>query len=169
MSLQVDTAAGLAMWAEYSAAHPGLPPEVELEVACFGDSPELADELIELVLHGPKRATAGLVAEYAADGDPLPRIGSHWVACNGSGRPRAVLRATDLRVGPLHSVDERFAWDEGEYDRSLASWLDGHHQYFRRSCERIGIEFSDDLEVCFERFSVVWPSTVADGAPRPAV
>ena len=92
----------------------------------------------------------------------MSRRGSHWVACDGSGRPRAVLRATELRVGPLHSVDEQFAWDEGEYDRTLATWLDGHRTFFRRECERIGIEFSDDLEVCFERFRVVWPPDLAD-------
>ncbi|MFQ6173032.1 MBL fold metallo-hydrolase [Oryzobacter sp. R7] len=158
----VDRAAGLALWAAYRAAHPHLAPEDEPAVEAFGDSTALADELIALVVDGPKRATAGLVASYAHDGDPLPRAGSHWVACDGSGRPRAVLRSTELRVGPLHSVDERFAWDEGEDDRTLASWLDGHRRYFARECERIGVPFSDDLEVCFERFRVVWPPEVAD-------
>ncbi len=76
-----------------------------------------------------------------------------------------VLRTTELRVGPLSSVDEQFAWDEGEYDRTLETWLDGHRSYFRRSCERIGLEFSDDLEVCFERFRVVWPPST----PTPSV
>jgi uncharacterized protein YhfF len=103
-----------------------------------------------------------LVAAYAADGDPLPRVGSHWVACGGDGQPRVVLRTHELRVGPLSSVDAQFAWDEGEYDRTLESWLDGHRRYFRRECERIGIEFSDELEVCFERFSCVWPPELAD-------
>ena len=74
-----------------------------------------------------------------------------------------MLRTTELRVGPLSSVDERFAWDEGEGDRTLASWLDGHGRFFRRECERIGIAFADDLEVCFERFAVVWPLELADG------
>ncbi|MGB7820410.1 MAG: MBL fold metallo-hydrolase [Ornithinibacter sp.] len=159
----VDTAAGRRMWRDYLAATPGLPPEGDVVVECFGDSPSLADELIQFVVDGPKRATAGLVAGYAADAQSLPRVGAHWVACDGSGKPRAVLRTSELRVGPLHSVDAQFAWDEGEYDRSLETWLDGHRRYFRRECERIGIEFSDDLEVVFERFRVVWPPTLADG------
>lgn len=165
MSVQIDREAGLAMWSAYRAARPHLPPEDDMEVACFGDSPEQADELIDFVVDGPKRATAGLVAEYAAEDESLPRIGSHWVACDGSGAPRAVLRIWELRVGPLHSVDERFAWDEGEYDRTLARWLHEHRAFFRRSCDRIGIEFTDDLEVCFERFRVVWPPELADTEP----
>jgi uncharacterized protein YhfF len=160
--VEVDVDAGLAMWADYRASHPYLPHEGEPPVECFGDSPELADELIAFVTDGPKRATAGLVAAYAADGDPLPRIGAHWVACDGSGAPRVVLRTHELRVGPLDSVDAQFAWDEGEYDRSLESWLDGHRRFFQRECKRIGIGFSDHLEVVFERFSIVWPPELAD-------
>ena len=161
-AVRIDRAAGLSMWADYRASRTGLPEEEAPAVECFGDSPALADELIRFVTHGPKRATAGLVAAYAADGDPLSRIGAHWVACGGDGQPRVVLRTHELRVGPLHSVDAQFAWDEGEYDRTLASWLDGHTRFFRRECERIGIEFSDELDVVFERFSIVWPPDLAD-------
>ncbi len=161
--VELDRDAGLQMWAGYRSEYPHLPDEGEPPLECFGDSPELADELIAFVTDGPKRATAGLVAAYAADGDPLPRIGAHWVACDGSGAPRVVLRTHELRIGPLDSVDAQFAWDEGEYDRSLESWLDGHRRYFRRECERIDIAFSDHLEVVFEWFSIVWPPELADG------
>ncbi|MBR7742913.1 ASCH domain-containing protein [Phycicoccus sp. BSK3Z-2] len=150
------------MFAAYRSAAPGTADEDHLAVEWFGDSPELADELLAFVLGGTKRATAGLVAEYLAEGEPLPRVGGHWIVCDGSGTPRVVLRSTELRVGPLSSVDERFAWDEGEYDRTLATWLDGHRRYFARSCERLGMSFSDDVEVCFERFRVVWPPEHAD-------
>lgn len=72
------------------------------------------------------------------------------------------MRTRELRVGPLHTVDAQFAWDEGEYERTLESWLDNHRRYWRRECEQLGITFSDDLEVCFERFSVVWPPELSD-------
>jgi hypothetical protein len=61
----IDRESGLAMLEEYRAAHPHLPPEDEVAVECFGDSPALADELIAFVVDGPKRATAGLVPAYA--------------------------------------------------------------------------------------------------------
>lgn len=161
MSGPLDRDAARCMWQDYRAAHPEVPDE-DVEVEWFGDSPELADELLAFVLDGPKRATAGLVAEFVADAQPLPRIGSHWVVCDGSGAPRVVLRTRELRIGPLSSVDAQFAWDEGEYDRTLETWLDGHRRYFRRACSRLGLEFSDDVEVVFERFDVVWPPELAD-------
>ena len=37
----------------------------------FGDSAELADELLALILDGPKRATAGSYDAYVLEGSPL--------------------------------------------------------------------------------------------------
>jgi uncharacterized protein YhfF len=141
-----------------NSAVPEQPPVAE----SFGDSPVLADELLDLVLSGTKRATAALVVEFEYESEPLPRIGSHWIACDGAGRARAVLRSRQLRVGPVHSVDAAFAWDEGEGDRTLDDWLRGHRSYFRRRCAQLGIAYSDDLEAVFERFTVVWPPDLAD-------
>ena len=44
--------------------------------------------MLEAVIGGPKRATAALVAEFADGDEELPRIGSHWICCDGSGHPR---------------------------------------------------------------------------------
>lgn len=122
----------------------------------FGDSRELADELLGLVIDGPKRATAGAYADYEQSGDPLPYEGQLWIAADGSGRARALLRTTDVRVGPLSSVDDQFAWDEGEDDRTRHSWLVEHERYFRRYLPTLGKEFSDDMPTVFERFELLY-------------
>lgn len=154
-----DQAAAEAFWARYLDAT-GEPPGARWsDLVQFGDSVELAEELIGLVLHGPKRATSGSVAEYEAEGVPLPVVGDRWIAVDGHGLPRAVLRTTDVRVGPISSVDDAFARDEGEGDRTRTDWLRAHEAYFRRVLPDLGpefsVEFSDDLPVVFERFEVV--------------
>jgi len=106
----------------------------------------------------PRRAGRGLRRRRRA----AAPIGGHWIVCDGAGVPRCVLRSVDLRLGPLDSVDDAFAWDEGEGDRTRAGWLAGHERYFRRTQAARGAEWSDDLEVLFERFRVVWPPAVAD-------
>jgi uncharacterized protein YhfF len=155
----------LVMWREYTAARrqPG-PPEDEPPVERFGDSAGLADELLGLVLAGTKRATAALLEDFTAAGDPLPRIGGHWIACDGAGRPRCVLRTVELRLGRLASVDDAFAWDEGEGDRTRADWLAAHTDFFSRYLPTIGAEFSPDLPTVFERFEVLF----ADADDFPA-
>ena len=159
----MDQAAGAAMWSAYGVAFPAaVAGQDDPVVVSFGDSVELADELLELVLHGPKRATAGLVADFAVEDEPLPRIGSHWVVCDGSGTPRAVLRTVDLRIGVADSVDDAFAWDEGEGDRTRDDWLRMHRGYWERVCAARGDRYTDDQEVVFERFRVVWPPEHAD-------
>jgi uncharacterized protein YhfF len=119
-----DQTAVDAMWASY-VADSGYDRPVVTAFA-FGDSAELADELGLLVLHGPKRATAELVQAFVAQDQPLPRAGDRCLVLSGDGRPLAIVRTTDVRVGPLSSVDDRFAWDEGEGDRTRAWWLEAH-------------------------------------------
>jgi uncharacterized protein YhfF len=136
------------------AVPPGTPlPEL---VEPFGDSVELADELIALVVDGPKRATAGSYDEYLAEGSPVPTVGMLSVATDGSGRPRAVMQTTDVRIGPLSSVDDQFAWDEGEGDRTRAWWLAAHQTFFRRVLPQLGLSYTDDMPTVFERFDVIY-------------
>jgi len=154
---ELDVSAALALWRAYRAAFPDRPTEDEPVIDTFGDSAELADELLSLVLGGTKTATSTLVLEFESEGERLPRIGDHWVACDGGGAPRAVLRTVELRIGVADSVDETFARDEGEDDLSRDSWLEQHRRYWTRVCAARGGEWRDDLEVVFERIRVVWP------------
>lgn len=161
-SVAVDRAAGLRLFDDFRAAHPEVSRRDDIEVVCWGDDPAYADEIAALVVGGAKRATATLAAGYLASGDPFPPLGAHWVLCDGAGQPCAVLRTTELRLGPFHTVDEEFARAEGEGDRTLQTWRDGHRAAYERQCARLGIEFTEDAEVCFERFTCVWPPDLAD-------
>ena len=158
-------AAADALWHPYAAAA-GLPAE-GYDVATFGDGPALADKLLALVLTGTKRATASLVRDVVASGGAMPRAGGHAVVLDGSGMPRCIFRTTEARVGALVFCDASFAWDEGEGDRSLADWLDGHRRYFARQAAREGFVFDEaTTPAVFERFTVVWPPEVADADDR---
>ena len=122
----------------------------------FGDSAELADELIELVVQGPKRATAGALVDCERESAGLPTLGMISIATDGGGHARAVLRTTEVRIGPLSSVDDSFAWDEGEGDRTRTAWLVAHHRFFRRYLPTIGVDFDPDMPTVFERFEVLF-------------
>lgn len=151
---EVDPDEVTAFWSGFVASTATDPATPQPSAWCFGDTVELADELIELVLSGPKRATAGAVADYEADGEPLPEVGDLSIVTDGAMRPRAVLETTDVRMGPLSSVDDRFAWDEGEGDRTRVWWLASHTRFFSRAFARLGLEFHPDIQVVFERFEV---------------
>ena len=121
----------------------------------FGSGPEQADELLAFVARGTKRATAGAIVELAELDDPFPAVGQLWGLLDGSGEPRFVAETVDLVPGTLDEVTPAFAWDEGEDDRTLEAWVEGHLRWGRQ----LGLADPGRLEVVFERFRIVWPAS----------
>ena len=111
----------------------------------FGDSPALADELLELVLKGVKTATCS-----TEDEPNISKPGERWIVLDGRGNPGCVIESTEVTFRRYNEVDEAFAHDEGEGDRSLAYWRSAHRRYFGR----LG-KFSEDMMLMCERFRLV--------------
>ena len=130
-------------------------PVAGVGVEWFGDSPELVGELAELVRRGVKRASAGLVAAWEDEGDPLPRVGDVRIVIDWSGAPVAVIEVTDVKIQPFDAVDEAFAHDEGEGDGTLAWWRAAHTRYFTRECARRGQPFSASMPIVCWRFRLL--------------
>jgi uncharacterized protein YhfF len=117
-----------------------------------GGDPALVTELGLLVRDGPKRATTAVLAEYEAEGEPLPRPGGLSVVLDGGGRPLCVIRTTSVELRRFGDVDEEFAWAEGEGDRTLATWRDDHLRFFAA----VGLPVDDDTTMVLTRFELVW-------------
>jgi len=111
----------------------------------FGDSPQLADELLELVMQGVKTATCS-----TEDEPNVSKPGERWIVLDGRGMPRCVIETTEVSFRRFGDVDATFAHDEGEGDRSLAYWRDAHRRYFGR----LG-RFREDMMLMCERFRLV--------------
>jgi len=127
----------------------------------------MATELADLVIAGIKRATASLVRDYGEGREPMPKPGDFVMMLDGEGQPRFIWRTTEIKIKPLPEVDEAFAWDEGEGDRTRDWWVAAHRRYFARQAAREGFELDDEILTVFERFEVVWPLDVADGINGP--
>lgn len=145
-----------SFWREF-CAETGIAPDTPYQDWHFGDSPQLAHELVELVIHGPKRATAGLLWFNEIHPQAAPVPDGYSVVTEFDGAPRAVIRTTWLDTRPFSDVDRLFAWDEGEGDRTLADWKDGHWKFFWRECAALGRAPSEDMPVVLERFELLWP------------
>jgi uncharacterized protein YhfF len=118
----------------------------KLDQSPFGDGPELADELLVLILSGRKTATCW----SATEGEKGTQVGKQWVVLDGSGRPRAVLETLEFEPRHFDKVDAAFAFEEGEDDRSLAAWRTEHETYFRRNkC------FAPNMLLYCERFRLI--------------
>lgn len=144
-----------AFWAHFCKAtgHDGAP----FDVFPFGDDPQMADDLLALILSERKQATATRLKVYELEGFARPPApGDLSLVLDGKGEPACVIEATQVDLVPFDEVSADFAFVEGEGDRSLAYWRRVHLAYYGRECAREGSIFDrKELIVC-ERFKLVW-------------
>ena len=145
------------MWSALAAERPDLVDEQTTYSAWhFCDNESDADELAELVLAGRKRATAGLLWSYEAEGEALPQVGDLNVITDWGGRARCVIRVTSVEVVPFESVTREFAAIEGEGDGSLEYWREAHEAAFGRELADAGLTLEPEALVVCECFEVVF-------------
>jgi uncharacterized protein YhfF len=125
-----------------------LPPEYQNAIRFqFGDSPELADELLGLVLSGVKTATCGALRDYGT-AEPMPQVGRRDVVLDGAGRPACVIETTEVTIQRFCDVDDDFAVAEGE--GPYEAWRSGHIAYFTRNGG-----YTPDMALVCERFRLI--------------
>ena len=123
----------------------------------FADTPEISDELLQLVLSGRKTASCNLLKETELEGWPGTEVGAYNIVLDGLGHPRAVIRTVSFQRVPFSKVTEEHAYREGEDDRTLESFRKEHIKYYSRVGERLGFQFTEDMEVEMEVFELVYP------------
>lgn len=145
-------------WQDFLSTLPAGSPTREegYEAWSFGDGPEMADRLGGLVLAGWKTATCSALWELEAEGGQMARPGEKSVILDGGGEPLCVIETTEVAVRRFDEVDEVFAREEGEGDRSLAYWRGAHRRFFAGTLPEIGHRFSDDMPLVCERFRVIY-------------
>jgi uncharacterized protein YhfF len=145
-------------WEGYLATLPeGSPVHDEPYVAeGWGDLPKDADELGALLADGTKTATCSALWEYEAEGEPLPEEGMKTIVLDSNHNPLCIVETTEVEVKPYDEVDARFAYEEGEGDRSLEYWREVHWRVFSRTLARIGKEPATDMPLVCERLRVIY-------------
>lgn len=121
----------------------------------FGGAAEVADELAELIVAGTKTATSGALWDYEASDEALPEVGGLEIVLDGSGRPRALITFTEVRIAPFAEVDAEFAAAEGEGDRSLGHWQRVHEDFFTTYAEH-DRGFEASMPLVLQRFRVLY-------------
>jgi uncharacterized protein YhfF len=155
----MDSVAVAAFWQEYCAARADR--ETCLHEPCdawaFGDSKQMADELGQLVLHGVKSATAGLLWEDEYFGWKIPAVGDRTIILDGERQPLCVIETISVAIMPFDAVDAAFAHLEGEGFETVDDWRQAHWRYFARRCQEIGREPDERMPVLCRQFRVVYP------------
>lgn len=107
--------------------------------------------LLHLVLHGEKRATAGLLAEYQREGEEIETVGEVLHLLDDHGASVARVRVTRAEQRAFADVPWEFAAAEAEGDTCIEDWREGHLRFWRG----IGEEVEDETPVVLVWFDVL--------------
>jgi len=123
-----------------------------LRTLALGTPGEMRATLNALVLSGVKTATAGLLtSEYAEENEELEYAGERLVLVDDQDALAGVVEVTGVEVVRFADVSWDFARSEGEGDRSIEEWREGHRRYWAR----VGFPVDDDSQVVCIRFRLV--------------
>jgi uncharacterized protein YhfF len=109
----------------------------------FGTPGAMRQELVDLVVNGNKRATAGLLADYEAEHEPIEHVGERLAVVDDDGRQVATVVATRVAVSRFADVPDEFALAEAEGDLNAADFRGSHSRYWAS----IGTPVTDDTMV----------------------
>ena len=146
-------------WERFCREHPQVDAGEPYQIWYFGNTPELAEELVGLMLAGKKRATTSLELEFRDKPEEAPVEGGYSVVTDFEGHPQCIVRTTEVRTIPYNEVDADLAFDEGEGDQSLDYWRGVHWEYFTRQCTEFGVHPSETMQVMCERFELLFPNS----------
>ena len=148
-----------AFWQAYldSLSNPDDAAQRFYDVYRIGDSGESADTGAALIIQGIKTTTSSLLWEYETANTLPPRVGSLSIVEDGKGNPICVVETTQIEIKPFSEVDTRFAYDYGEWDRTLPGWRKHCWDSYSDHCRSLGKEPTETMPLVCERFKVVYP------------
>ena len=109
----------------------------------FGTPGESRARLVDFIVNGNKRATAGLLDDYAKESEPIEVVGECLAMLDNSDKHVATLRVTRVEVSRFINVPDEFALTEAEGDLNAADFRASHRDYW----SRIGEAITDDTQI----------------------
>jgi uncharacterized protein YhfF len=115
----------------------------------FGTPGESRARLIDFIVNGNKRATAGLLDDYAKESEPVESVGECLAMLDNDNQHVATLRVTRVEVSRFIDVPDEFALAEAEGDLNAADFRASHNDFWSRIGETI-IDETQIVQVHFE-------------------
>jgi uncharacterized protein YhfF/ribosomal protein S18 acetylase RimI-like enzyme len=109
----------------------------------FGTPGESRARLIDFIVNGNQRATAGLLDDYAKESEPVESVGECLAMLDNDNQHVATLRVTRVEVSRFIDVPDEFALAEAEGDLNAADFRASHSAFW----SRIGETVTDETQI----------------------
>ena len=104
----------------------------------FGTPGASREKLVNLILHGQKRATAGLlIGDYESEGEPIEHVGELLAIVDNDGKHVGTMKVTRVDVLRFADVPDELALAEAEGDMNAADFRASHLAYWTRVGETV--------------------------------
>ena len=117
----------------------------------FGTPGTSREALVNLVLHGNKRATAGLLSEYETEGEAVEHVGELLAMVDNDGKHVGTLKVTRAEIVRFADVPDEFALAEAEGDLNASDFRASHLAFWTR----VGETVTDDTLVVTVYFNLL--------------
>lgn len=145
-----------AMWNEFTELHPEF-MDYSFTAWYFCNTEDCANKLAELVLRGIKRGTTSLNYWYESGKEIIPQAGSLSIITDWNGTAKCIIQTKKVTILPFKDFTEELAEIEGEGDKSLEYWRNAHIKFFTDEMKNENLNFSEDMEIVFEEFELIFP------------
>jgi len=145
----------------WQACRTALPAETEgqaYRTRQFGNNPEIARQLLELILAREKTGTFAVDWEFDSRPGERPSPGDLFVITDHAGVPGALVRITATEVVPFDQISERHVQCEGPALRAVVPWRQVHWDYWTRTLGEIGREPAADMPILYQEFELLYPA-----------
>ena len=152
----MDNASARNMWGDYLDKHLEDAFVNAPKTIHFCDNEHDANECVNLVVNGIKKATSPSLLGLQLRNEPLPKIGDFMVITDWSGKAKCIVKTTAEKLKPYFSIDEEYAKKEGEGDKSLAYWKKTHWDYYQRELSEFNREPRESMIIVCQEFEKVY-------------
>ena len=109
----------------------------------FGTPGKSRENLVNFIINGNKRATAGLAADYEKEGEEVEFVGECLSMVNTDLNHVATLQVTRVDTTRFAEVPDEFALAEAEGDLNAADFRASHMEYWTK----VGETITDDTMI----------------------
>jgi uncharacterized protein YhfF len=146
-----------SFWREYLLTLPHSQRNQQYtEASSWGNSPELADRIAELIVSGVKTTTSSLLWSQQKHKWRLEEPGDKSIVLDSHKNPVCVVQIEQVYIKPFDEVDEEFVYNYGEGDRTMNFWNKNMWEYYKEECMELGKKARKDMPMICQVFRVVY-------------
>ena len=143
------------LWDYFILSNPKFKNTPIPESYYFCDNEKDANECIQWVVEGVKRATTTSMWWFETNNHPLPKIGDLYIVTDWEGIAKAIIQVLKIEQTSFNEITPEYAEIEGEGDKSLAYWNKVHWDYYTREMNEKGQQPTEDMLLICEQFKTV--------------